>query len=174
LLEQLGLEASYAPASPFGFLAGHTAEVSLGREQVGLVGQVHPETAAKFDIDEPVFLFELWLEDLVRLLPERPAYEPPARFPAVRQDVALLVDADLPAGRLLQVVRSHRSGTVRVFGDIFDDYRGPGVPEGKKSLAVALRYQASDRTLTDADVERVQAGLLKRLEKEVGAQLRGS
>ena len=174
LLDRLGLEGSYAPASPFGFLAGHTAEISIGAEPVGLVGQVHPDTAAKFDIDEPVFLFELWIEDLVRLLPERPAYEPPSRFPGVRQDLALVVDADLPAARVLQVVRSHRSGTVRVSGDIFDDYRGPGVPEGKKSLALALRYQASDRTLTDADVEKVKTGLLKRLEKEVGAQLRGS
>ena len=55
--------------------------------------------AAAFDIDEPVFLLELWLEDLVRHLPERPAYAAPSKFPEVRQDVSLLVDADLPAGR---------------------------------------------------------------------------
>jgi phenylalanyl-tRNA synthetase beta chain len=174
LLGQLGLEASYRPATPFAFLAGHTAELWVGREPVGILGQVHPDTAAKFDVGEPVFLIELWLEDLVRVLPDRPAYVPPSRFPEVRQDLALLVDADLPAGRVLEIVRSHRSGTVRVSGEIFDDYRGPGVPESKKSLALAMRYQADDRTLTDVDVERIQSGLVKRLQKEVGAALRGS
>ena len=174
LLDHLGVAGTYEPVAPYGFLPGHTAEAWVGREPVGIVGQVHPETAVKFDIDEPVFLFELWLENLVRVLPERPAYTPPSRFPEVRQDLALLVDAGLPAGRVLEIVRSHRSGTVRVAGDIFDDYRGTGLPTGKKSLALAMRYQADDRTLTDADVERIQTGLLKRLEKEVGAALRGT
>ncbi|HMO55091.1 MAG TPA: hypothetical protein PJ994_11345, partial [Tepidiformaceae bacterium] len=126
------------------------------------------------DIDEPVFLFELWLEDLVRHLPERPAYAAPSKFPEVRQDVSLLVDADMPAGRILEIARNHRSGTVRVSADIFDDYRGKGVPEGKKALALRLRYQAADRPLPDADVARTQQGLMTRLGKEVGATLRGT
>lgn len=174
LLDHLGLDSRYSAVSAYGLLTGHTAEVAIGKEPVGIVAQVHPETAAAFDIEEPVFLFELAIEDLARLLPERPAYTPPSRFPEVRQDIALVVDADLPAARVLDIVRSHRSGTVRVAGHLFDDYRGPGVPEGKKSLALAMHYQAEDRTLTDGDVERIQNGLLKRLEKELGAKLRGS
>ncbi|MCC7362982.1 MAG: phenylalanine--tRNA ligase subunit beta [Dehalococcoidia bacterium] len=173
ILDQLGVVATFKPVASFGLLPGHTAEVYAGKEPVGIVAQVHPDTAAQFDIDEPVFLCELWVENLVRTLPERPAYTPPSRFPEVRLDVALLVDAETPAGRVLEIVRSHKSGSVRLNADIFDDYRGPGVPAGKKSLAVSLRYQAADRTLTDSDVEKVQGGLLKRLEKEVGAALRG-
>jgi len=113
------------------------------------------------------------VEELARVLPERPAYTPPSRFPEVRQDVALLVDVGVPAGRVLEIVRSHRSGGVGLSGEVFDDYRGEGVPAGKKSLAIGLRYQSADRTLTDEDVARVQTGLLKRLEKEIGAALRG-
>jgi phenylalanyl-tRNA synthetase beta chain len=136
------------------------------------VAQVHPDTAASFDIDEPAFLFELWPEDLIRHLPERPDYSAPSRFPEVRRDIALVVDGDLPGGRVLQLVRAHRSGSVRIAADVFDEYRGAGVPAGRKSLALSLRYHAPDRTLTDADVTRIEQGLLTRLQKELGATLR--
>ena len=174
LLEGLGIPANYAPREEYAFLRGHTAEIRVGKDVVGIVGQVHPDTATAFDIDEPVFLVELWLEDLVRHLPERPAYTPPSRFPEVRQDVSLLVDAATPAGRILELARNHRSGTVRVSADVFDEYRGQGVPDGKKALALRLRYQAADRTLTDADVAKIQQGLMTRLNKELGATLRGA
>ncbi len=173
LLGTLGVEFAVKPAGHFGLLPGHGADIVCGAERVGALGQVHPDTAAAFDIGEPVFLLELWLEDLVRILPERPHYTPPPKFPEVRQDIALLVDVDVPAGRVLEIVRGHRSGTVRLGAEVFDDYRGAGIPAGKKSLAIRLRYQAEDRTLTDADVAKVQAGLVGRLAKEIGAALRG-
>ncbi len=173
LLRTLGVSATFEAAREFGLLDGHTAAIKAGKERVGILGQVHPDVAAQFDVDEPVFLLELWIEDLARVLPERPAYTPPSRFPEVRQDLALVVDESLPAGRLMEIVRSHRSSLVRIAADVFDEYRGPGVAAGKKSLALSLRYQSDDRTLTDEDVARVQTGLLKRLEKEIGATLRG-
>ncbi|GAB4321094.1 MAG: phenylalanine--tRNA ligase subunit beta [Dehalococcoidia bacterium] len=169
----LRVDATFQPAHQFGLLPGHAATVHAAGEQVGLLGQLHPDTAAAFDIDEPVFLAELWVEELARVAREAPAYEPPSRFPPVRQDIAIIVDAGLPAGRVLQLVRAHRAGDVRLTADVFDEYRGPGIPDGKKSLALALRYQASDRTLTDEDVARIQQGLVTRLEKEFGARLRG-
>ncbi len=173
VFDRLGITPAFTPASLHGLLDGHTAEVSAGRERVGVVAQVHPVTARAFDIDEPVFLVELWVEDIARAVPPRPDYVPPSRFPEVRQDVALLVDAGIAAGRVLQIARNHRSGSVMLQADVFDEYCGEGVPEGKKSLAVSLRYQAPDRTLTDDDVAKIQAGLLKRLDKELGATLRG-
>ena len=173
VFDALGVAESYAPVVQFGLLEGHTAEVRASREVVGVVAQVHPATAASFEIDEPVFLVELSIEEIVHVLPERPEYLTPSRFPEVRQDVALLVDATTPASRVLEIVRSHRSAGVRLAADVFDEYRGEGVPTGKKSLALRLRYQAADRTLTDADVAKIQGGLLKRLEKDAGATLRG-
>jgi phenylalanyl-tRNA synthetase beta chain len=172
-LRALGAAAEYRPISGFGLLSGHAADVVAGSDRIGLIAQVHPQTAAAFDIGEPVFLLELALEDLVRHLPERPSYSPPSRYPEVRHDIALLLDADVPAARLLQIIRTHRSGSVRIAADVFDEYRGKGVPEGRKSLAVSLRYQAPDRTLTDGDVARIEQGLLARLQKDFGATLRG-
>lgn len=172
--ERLGSPLSYLPSGGYGLLSGHTAAIHSGRQAVGTIAQVHPDTAGAFDIREPVFLLEFWLEELEAVLPERPAYAAPSRFPEVRQDIALLVEESVAAGSVLDLVRSHRSGGVRVSADVFDEYRGGGVPGGKKSLALHVRYQAADRTLTDDDVARIQAGLLKRLEKELGASVRGA
>jgi phenylalanyl-tRNA synthetase beta chain len=174
VVDRLGIRVSFAPRAEFGLLEGHTAEVRAGGEAVGIIGQVHPATAAAFDINEPIFLVELWIEDMVRHLPERPEYVAPSRFPEVRQDLALVLDGATPAGRVLDIVRSHRSGGVRIRADVFDEYRGPGVPDGKKSLALRLRFQAEDRTLTDSDVAKIQQGLVVRLGKEIGATLRGT
>jgi len=172
-LDAVGVKPSFRAATQFALLPGHTADITIGKEVVGVVAQVHPDTAGSFDIEEPVFLVELWLEDLVRTLPERPDYTPASRFPEVRQDIAILVDVAVPAGRVLELVRAHRSGGVTLAADVFDDYRGEGVPPGKKSLALRLRFRALDRTLTDDDVARIQSGLLKRLEREFGASQRG-
>ena len=96
--EACRIPVKFAPAAVFGMLEGHTAAVMAGGTRVGVVGQVHPDTAAAFDIDEPVFLAEFWVEELAQHVPERPAYQAPSRFPEVRKDIALLVDAS-NAGR---------------------------------------------------------------------------
>ncbi len=172
LLDGLAVDAAFATAERFGMLSGHTATVSAGDEVVGLVAQVHPDVAGAFDIEEPVFLFELWLEPLTRAIPERPDYAPPGRYPEARRDLALLVPADMPAAALLDVMRTHRARGVRVTADVFDEYRGEGVPAGCKSLAVALRFRADDRTLSEKEVVRLEQGLLRRLEQDLGATLR--
>jgi phenylalanyl-tRNA synthetase beta chain len=174
ILRAEGVVDSYKASEEYGLLTGHTAQVLSGKRAVGIVGQVHPDTAAAFDIAEPVFLLELWLEELAQVLPERPDYTPPSRFPEIREDLALLIDEEMPAGRALELIRAHRSGSIRLRAEVFDEYRGAGVPEGKKSLAIGVRYAAADKTLTDEDVAKVKNGLLRRLEKELGATLRGA
>ena len=172
LLDDLGVEGAFTPEEEYALLPGHTAAVSVGDEAVGVVAQVHPDVAASFDIEEPVFLVELWFEPLTRALPERPDYAPPSRYPVARRDLALLVPAATPASALLDVIRSHRARGVSISADVFDEYRGEGVPAGQKSLALALRFQAGDRTLGEKDVVRIEQGLLRRLEQDLGATLR--
>ncbi|GIW18451.1 MAG: phenylalanine--tRNA ligase beta subunit [Tepidiforma sp.] len=173
MLGALGVRGTFTAAEEHGLLPGHTAKFGVGSEMAGIVGQVHPETAAAFDIEEPVFLFEVWVEDLVRHLPERPPYQALSRYPAVRMDLAVVVDASVPAGAVLELARSHRSQGVTTRAELFDEYRGPGVPEGKKSLALRLWFRADDRTLTDEEALKVRQGLLARLGREFGAELRG-
>ncbi len=173
MLGTLGVAGTFVAAEEAALLPGHTAKFGVGAEMAGVVGQVHPETAAAFDIAEPVFLFEVWVEDLARHLPERPPYQAISRFPAVRMDLAVVVDAATPAGAVLALARSHRSNGVQVRAELFDEYRGPGIPEGKKSLALRLWFRAEDRTLTDEEALKVRQGLLGRLAREFGAELRG-
>ena len=172
LLDDLGVAGAFAAEEHFAMLPGHSATVSVGDEAVGVVAQVHPDVAASFDIEEPVFLFELWFEPLTRAIPERPDYAPPSRYPEARRDLALLVPADTPASALLDVIRTHRARGVRITADVFDEYRGEGVPAGRKSLALAVRFRAGDRTLSEKDVVRIEQGLLRRLEQDLGATLR--
>lgn len=171
LLGHLGLEGRFEPAEDEILLHGRCAAVMVGGERVGLVGEVHPDVLGAFDIVAPVVgLFEIEVEKLVPLVERLRTYRPIPRFPSTDRDLALVVNADVPAQKVLDVICSFREiGEAR----LFDVYQGKQVPPGKKSLAFALRYQAMDRTLTDTDVDRVQERILARLAREVGAELRG-
>ena len=102
-------------------------------------------------------------------MPERREARPLPRYPAVEQDLAIVVSEDVPSSAVRALLE--RSGIV-ADARLFDVYRGEQVPTGKKSLAFAIRYQVPDRTLTTNDANREQGKLLKRLEREFGAKLR--
>ncbi|MGK2966046.1 MAG: phenylalanine--tRNA ligase subunit beta [Tepidiformaceae bacterium] len=171
ILSGLHAPATYEAAVVHGLLPGHTAVVKVGGETVGVIGQVHPDLAMSFGIDDTVFLFELWLEPLTGVLPDRPDYRPASRYPELRENLAFLVDEGIPAGRITSLIRQARfvSGA-----DVFDEFRGQGVPDGKKSLTIRVRYQAPDRTLAADEVTKVHDGILKRLERELGVIPRGA
>ncbi|HXG42159.1 MAG TPA: phenylalanine--tRNA ligase subunit beta [Dehalococcoidia bacterium] len=169
-LASLGIGAEFTPAHHPVFLAGRTAAVKVGGQQVGLLGQVHPEVARAFEVEGDAFLFEL---DLERLLPHMPTgrrYQPISRFPPVREDLAVVVDSEMPAGAVRALIES---SPLVARAELFDIYTGPPVPEGKKSLAFAITYQALDHTPSDEEVARERRRIVARLERELGASLRG-
>lgn len=171
LLGHLGLEGRFEPAEGDILLSGRCAAIAVEGERVGWLGEVHPDVLGAFDIVAPtVGLFEIEVEKLLPFVERLRTYRPIPRFPSTDRDLALVVDADVPAQKVLDVICAFREvGEAR----LFDVYQGPQVPAGKKSLAFALRYQAMDRTLTDADVDRIQERILARLGRELGAELRG-
>ena len=171
MLESVGATAEFRKADEFGFLRGHTAAVYAGDARVGILGQVHPHVTARFDIVGPVFLMELDVEALLPAVRAEVRHQPLSRFPEVIQDVALLVDAEVPAGRVTSIIESSALvSRVR----LFDVYEGAPLAEGKRSLAFAVHFQAADRTLTDAEVADARRRIVRRLEHEVGAELRGT
>jgi phenylalanyl-tRNA synthetase beta chain len=93
-------------------------------------------------------------------------------FPAVRQDLAVVVPDDVPAARVLEVVGA-AAGPLLAHADIFDVYHGAQVGEGRKSLALHCEFRAPDRTLTDEDVARVREQIIAVLADELGGELRG-
>jgi phenylalanyl-tRNA synthetase beta chain len=169
LLRGHNVTAEYVPVDEFAFTPGRTAEIRVGGQRVGVIGQVHPDTAAAFEIDQETYMFEIVLDDL---LPHAGAQRKAAavsRFPGVEQDLALVVDQDTPAGALQSAIEAHP--LVRE-ARVFDVYTGDQVPAGKKSVAFSVHYQAPDRTLTDDDVARAQRKILERLQREFSASLR--
>jgi phenylalanyl-tRNA synthetase beta chain len=168
-LDTCGVSLEYAALDEFGLLPGRAAALSVRGERIGLLGEVHPEVLTTFDIDRPVLLFEIDLARLLPHVPERFKAASPPRFPAVEQDIALVVDDGVPAGALQTAVE--QSGLV-ASARVFDVYRGEQLGAGKKSVAFTIRYQAAGRTLTTEDANREQARIVARLEREFGATLR--
>jgi len=142
-------------AVPAGLHPTRSATLSLGRDVVGAVGEIHPDVAEAFGVGERV----AWLElDLSRLLaaPARIAqWRPTSRYPSTDVDLAFAVPDAVPAERVEKAVRQG-AGPLLVDLALFDVFRGPGLPDRTRSLAYRLRLQALDRTLTDADVASVQ------------------
>ena len=171
LLRGLGAAVEYAPVQEFGFAPGRTAELRIGETRVGVVGQVHPESAAAFDVEQDAFLFEIVLDDLLPLISQQRKAAAVSRFPAVEQDLALIVDGETAAASLRRVIET--APLVRE-ARVFDVYSGDQVPAGKKSVAFAVTYQSDDHTLTDDEVAKTQRKLLERLRREFSAEVRGA
>ena len=148
---------------------GQSASVLLDGEEIGRVGALHPELQAKLDLDETVFLFDFSQNALKKR--ELPAFKPLSRFPALRRDLAILVDENVSYRDISAAIDSLDLDLVSGF-DIFDVYNGEGVANGLKSVALSLILQDLSRTLDDQDVERIVTAVLEKLKSDVGASLR--
>ena len=165
----LGVCPKYDEAVDFAYLPGRTAIISVNGRRVGALGQIHPNVARSFDIDNEVAMFEIDLQALLAQSSERANYEPVSPYPTVEQDLAIIVAADVEAERALSIIRSF--GLVRS-ASVFDVYTGPPVPTGRKSLAFSVSFGSDRQTLKDEDVAGERERIVKRLAQELGAELR--
>ena len=150
---------------------GRSADVIFDGKVAGWLGEVHPSVAASFEADAPVVAFELSVDELLAAARPVRTYSEVPRHPAVTFDVALVVDDSVTAERVEQAI-AKAGGQLLDSVRLFDVYRGPGVPEGSRSLAWALSYRAPDRTLTDEEVRPVHEKLIRKVCGAVGAELR--
>ena len=172
LLQRLGVAAEYEPGQDPYFRPDRCAAVAVNGVGLGMLGEVNPTIAEAFDIRaESVAYFELHVDALLGALPKagRP-FARLARFPAANRDLALVVPTGVPAGQVQDIIARHR---LVDHAELFDIYTGDNVPTGTKSLAFHVYFQAQDRTLTTEEVNRSLQGLLRTLEREVQASLRG-
>jgi len=153
------------------FHPGMSAALYADAAVIGVVGGLHPDVEYELGVDMSCWLFELDTEKLLPYCPPRLLFTGLARFPAVARDMAVVVDADFASERVLQFVRQWRPEVVE---DVvmFDSYTGASVPAGKKSLAYTISYRATDRTLTDDEVNVLHAELVRTLSKQLGVELR--
>ena len=155
---------------PAGLHPTRSATLSVGRDVVGAVGEIHPDVLAAFGVTERV----AWLElDLSRLLANEPKiaqWKATSRYPSTDFDLALVAADTVAAERVDKAIRQ-AAGALLVDVALFDVYRGPGVADGSRSLAYRLRLQAHDRTLTDTEVGDLRAKIVAAAAKQ-GAALR--
>ncbi|MEP7104965.1 MAG: phenylalanine--tRNA ligase subunit beta, partial [Chloroflexota bacterium] len=134
------------------------------------LGELHPSTLREFDLAGRVLARELDLDTLLESRVAREATELP-RYPAVDRDLNVVVDEPAPAADVLAAVRA-AGGPLLERATAFDEYRGAQVPEGKKSIAVALTFRSPERTLTDSEVDAVMAEVRSALEQRHAARFR--
>ncbi len=174
LLERLHVRgAVYEPVSHPTFQPGRTAHLCVGDVTIGTLGELHPTVREAFDLpDRRVAAAEFDLEVLLAQVPSAWFIGPVSAYPAVLQDLAVVVDEDVPAA-VVQGLMARTGGFLLKDVRLFDVYRGDPVPGGKKSLAYALTFQAPDKTLRDAVVAKQVKRIVRQLENELGAELRG-
>jgi phenylalanyl-tRNA synthetase beta chain len=165
-----GIEVTLRAAQHLPWHPGRCAEVLVGETVVGHAGQLHPAVIERSGLPKGTCAVELNL-DAIPIVDAFPAPRV-SPFPAVFQDVSLVVDADVPAQTLEDAVRD---GAGELLEDVrlFDVYTGPQVGENRKSLTFALRFRAADRTLTEDEASAARDAAVQRAAEQVGAVLRG-
>jgi phenylalanyl-tRNA synthetase beta chain len=165
--------AHYEPIEYPTYYPGRTARLLIGDLIIGTFGQVHPQACEAFDfLDQPVLAGEFDFEALMAIAPALSRIADVPRFPAVTEDLALIVEDKTPAEKVQEAIMAAGAGTALQSAQVFDVFRGEQIGTGKKSLAYRLTYQA-DRTLTDAEVAKIRERIVKRLQEELNAVLRG-
>ena len=148
---------------------GQSATIYKGRRTIGHLGQLHPAKQTALDIEKPVFMFEIDLEAISTA--DLPQYVPISRFPPVQRDLAVVVDKEVPAATILDVVNQSAGEQLKKL-ELFDIYTGERVENNKKSFAFSLTFQSESSSLKAGEIEAIIENIIKALQNAAGAQLR--
>ncbi len=148
---------------------GKTAKITKNGINIGWLGELHPDIAAKLSLETTIILFELDISAVLRRKSIK--YRQLSKYPSIRRDISILVDEQLAVKKVFDVI-NQAGGKWLLNLELFDEYRGEGIDSGRKSLSLGLTLQESSRTLKEEEVETVMAGVLAALETELGAKLR--
>jgi phenylalanyl-tRNA synthetase beta chain len=155
---------------PPGLHPTRSATLSLGRDAIGVVGEVHPDVLEAYGIEQRVAVLELNLSTLLTVDEKVAVWKPTSRFPSSDLDLAFVTPDSVIAEKVEKAIRQ-AAGVLLVDLALFDVYRGAGVPGGSRSLAYRLRFQALDRTLDDAELTELRTKIIAGVGK-LGATLR--
>lgn len=173
LLAALGVtDAGYARSQEPYLHPGKSADLLVQGRRVGSLGLLRPDLALAWGVGGcEVYVAELWLDELEAAYGAVRLYEDLIAYPPAVQDLAVVLDATIPAAEVVALV-DKAGGKLLREAYVFDVYEGDQVPAGKRSLALRLTMRAPDRTLTDKDITGIRHRVLAALERELGATLR--
>jgi phenylalanyl-tRNA synthetase beta chain len=177
------LEAAGAPVqglqvgtdAPDWYHPGRSATLRLGPRVLARFGELHPRIARAMDADGPIAAFEIFLDDIPPARRKAGAARPLltlSAFQPVHRDFAFIVDEEVAAGDVIRAVRAAERDLIADVA-VFDVYRGQGVADGRKSLAIAVTLQPTRATMTDAEIDAVAGKIVDSVKKQTGGELRG-
>lgn len=164
-----GREAQFVKAEHPALHPGRTAEIVSDGKVIGFIGELHPQWLQKYDLPQAPLVFEI--EMAAVLAADKVRHQAVSKFQPVRRDLAFVLPEATTHDALLNALKGVKSRLVQEIS-VFDVYRGTGLPEGMKSMAVKVLLQDHEATLTDETVEPLMAKLVAAAET-IGAQLRG-
>ena len=165
-----GCEVQYKATKHPALHPGQSAEIlNLDGEKIGLMGMLHPTLEKSVGFETPVFLFELDQELLFKK--QIPKFEALSKFPSVRRDMALIVEEKVTAAEITDCIHNCKESVIKDIL-IFDIYRGEGVSDGYKSVALSLILQDCKQTLTDSEIDAIFSKVLETLNNNINAKLR--
>lgn len=180
-LERISREAGLPefklqPAAESLYSQGESFAISCGSANVGRIGAIKPEIARRFDIKQKVYLAEIDLVDLLQLSVLQVSYKPIPRYPSSSRDLALLVPEETLAGDIVAAIEKKNDGLIADIR-VFDVFRGKGASDGKKSagrksIAIAIKYQSTERSLESVEVDGLQEEIIVYLKREFKAEIR--
>jgi phenylalanyl-tRNA synthetase beta chain len=173
---RLGLPVEFQPDRRSAILhPGRTASLWIRGVRLGTFGQLHPQLRQERDLPDELYVFELDLDVILDQMDQEenvtPPFQPYSTYPASDRDLAFFAPVQVSVSDIERSVRK-AAGALLESVELFDEYRGENVPDGKRSLAFRLTYRAGDRTLTDEDVEPVHQKVREALEEKFQVSLR--
>lgn len=173
LAKRLGVsELDFSPQSKLPFMhPGRTAVFTVNKKEFGYLGEVHPAVLKDYGIETKAYIAVVYADILFDNMNLVRTYNPVAKFPAIKRDIAMLVKEDVMAKDIENAIKA-KGGEFIESVRLFDVYKGEKLQEGYKSVAYSISFRSADRTLTDDEVAAAMKKILANLEKKLGAQLR--
>ena len=166
-------EVNYEPVVHESLHPGKSGQIRVNESVIGVMGELHPQVKENYDFLDPVVLVaEINLSALIACVPKLFVIHSVPVFPPVLEDIAVIVDEDLPADKVEALIRQ-TGGKILSDVRLFDVFRSEQIGSGKKSLAYSMTYQSQDHTMSANESTALRNKIVKRLERELGAQLRG-
>ncbi len=174
LTEVLGMRADveYSPMSELPYMhPGRCASISIGDENLGFVGEVHPTVSDNYEIGTKVYIAVIYVDTLCEKTSFDRVYRPLPKFPAVQRDISMLVEDSVIVKDIENIIKN-KGGKLVENIQLFDVYKGKQIQDGFKSVAYNISFRAADRTLTDEEIASPMKKIIKELQEKLNAQLR--
>ena len=153
------------------FHPGVCADILANGEKVGEIGQISYDVCKNFSIKKNIFVCEIDIEKIRDKVSLIKIYEPIIKYPAVKRDLAIIVDKDIDSGRIEKIFKNNSNNLLKNI-ELFDIYTGNQINKGKKSMAYKLTFQSKEKTLVDEDINSLIDNMLFDLKEQLGAYLR--